>query len=206
MSNDEQWRPVVGYEGLYEVSDLGRVRSLGRIDVLGRLRAPRLLKLQRDTEGYLKAVLSPEGMNGLAAKTVQRRVNVLVLEAFVGPRPTGHDSCHENDVPDDNRLSNLSWGTRAENIADAVRNRTRLTVVNRHRRSNRRNGFCVRGHRLVAPNLTKPVASRGGARRCLSCQRGHNAVKDALRLHGLELAVRTESDRIYIALMDGVAC
>jgi hypothetical protein len=210
MADQERWRPVVGYEGLYEVSDTGRVRSLGRVDVLGRPRAPRLLTLQRDGEGYLKAVLTPLGRNGVAAVTVQERVNVLVLEAFVGPRPNGHDSCHENDIPDDNRLANLRWGTRSENHADAARNRRRLTVTNRAARRGTRGdqlaGHCVRGHRLIAPNLTNPHPSRGGVARCLACQRGHNTVKDARRLRGLELDVQVEADRIYADLMAGVSC
>lgn len=199
----ERWRPVTGYEGLYEVSDLGRVRSLGRVDVLGRPRAPRLLTLQPDTEGYVKAVLSPLGRDGVASKTVRARVNVLVLEAFRGPRPEGHESCHENDVPDDNHLTNLRWATPTENRADAARNRTRLTMVNRgqRRRSDRKEGHCDRGHRLAEPNLTKPHPSRGGAQRCLSCQRGHNTVKDALPRSGLELNVQTEADRHYATIM-----
>lgn len=41
-----------------------------------------------------------------------------VLETFVGPRPEGYHALHANDDPDDNRLSNLRWGTLAENMAD----------------------------------------------------------------------------------------
>jgi hypothetical protein len=53
-----------------------------------------------------------------------RMVHTLVLEAFVGPRPPGKEACHGNGQPGDNRLSNLRWGTRSENIADAVRHGT----------------------------------------------------------------------------------
>lgn len=49
------------------------------------------------------------------------RINVLVLIAFRGPRPLRHDSCHGNGMRQDNRLSNLRWGTRRENAADASR-------------------------------------------------------------------------------------
>jgi hypothetical protein len=46
----------------------------------------------------------------------------IVLETFVGPCPPGMEACHENDVKTDNRLCNLSWGTRAKNVRDAHRN------------------------------------------------------------------------------------
>lgn len=49
---------------------------------------------------------------------VRRYVHHLVLEAFVGARPDGHEACHRNGVPTDNRVENLYWGTRVENDAD----------------------------------------------------------------------------------------
>jgi hypothetical protein len=49
-------------------------------------------------------------------------VHVLVLTAFVGPCPDGNEALHFNDIPDDNRLSNLRWGTRSQNNHDAIRN------------------------------------------------------------------------------------
>lgn len=49
-------------------------------------------------------------------------VHYLVLVAFVGPRPEWMVALHDNDVPDDNRLCNLSWGTRQRNIEDSIRN------------------------------------------------------------------------------------
>jgi len=49
-------------------------------------------------------------------KQKHRSVHSLVLEAFVGPRPEGMDGCHENDVPWDNRLSNLKWDTHSAKV------------------------------------------------------------------------------------------
>jgi len=49
-------------------------------------------------------------------------VHVLVLEAFVGPRPDGHVACHRNDQSHDNRIANLYWGTVDDNVADRIRN------------------------------------------------------------------------------------
>ena len=123
----EIWKPVVGFEGRYEVSDLGRVRSLDRFEVytrrdqysgrdlvITRKHRGRLLRPGPRQSGHLSVLLGREEGS--------RSVHSLVLEAFVGPCPEGHECCHDNDVPDDNRLGNLSWGTRSKNLLDAVRN------------------------------------------------------------------------------------
>lgn len=110
----EQWRPVIGYEGLYEVSDLGRVRSLARQTSMGA-RGGRVLKPNPLPKGYLAVTLS-------RPPNVKRRVayvHTLVLEAFVGPRPPGMDACHSPDpTPANCRLDNLRWDTRRNNFAD----------------------------------------------------------------------------------------
>jgi hypothetical protein len=113
----EQWRPVVGHPG-YEVSDLGRVRSLDRIvEAKGATGGPRRYKGQMlnpgpSNFGHLSVVLGRH-------KT--RMVHTLVLEAFVGPRPKGMDGCHGPGGTQDNRLENLRWDTRSNNILDGVR-------------------------------------------------------------------------------------
>jgi hypothetical protein len=103
----EEWRAVVGYEGRYEVSDLGRVKSL-----LGR--CPLILRQQPDHEGYLQVTLYAGG----ASTSKTRKVHHLVLEAFVGPRPEGAQTRHLNDIKSDNWLQNLVWGTGTENQLD----------------------------------------------------------------------------------------
>lgn len=123
---EERWIPVVGYEGLYEVSDRGDVRSLkrprktyltqhGKELVLTWFEG-RVLSPSADKDGYLKVSLSKNG------KSKVFRVHRLVLESFVGACPDGMECCHWNDVPDDNRLENLRWGTSASNGKDKRRN------------------------------------------------------------------------------------
>jgi hypothetical protein len=49
-------------------------------------------------------------------------IHRLILETFIGPCPEGMECCHKNDVPTDNRLENLRWDTRSNNVKDAFRN------------------------------------------------------------------------------------
>jgi hypothetical protein len=110
----ETWKAVPGFEGLYEVSDMGRVRSLDRvITQMGRggkmislLRRGRVLRPGPSTAGHLTVALG-RGKSHL--------VHYLVLRAFVSPRPEGMECLHLNGVETDNRLENLAWGSRSEN-------------------------------------------------------------------------------------------
>jgi hypothetical protein len=104
---EETWKPVVGFEGRYEVSDLGRIRSLQFRSVGG-------LSLMKPTKNYAGYHVISLGSNPKR----QFRLHVLILEAFVGPRPTGMHGCHGRDDKDDNRLVNLRWDTPKRNIAE----------------------------------------------------------------------------------------
>lgn len=106
--SDERWMPVPGWEDRYEVSDLGNVRSLFH----GEARALKPVV----TNGYHIARLSRPGQP-LKAVAVHR----LVMAAFVGPCPEGQQVDHINAVRSDNRLINLRYVTRLENMANAVR-------------------------------------------------------------------------------------
>ena len=112
----EQWAPAFGFEGLYEVSTEGRVKSLERTVFRsdGRCLTVKecILKPHCRKSGYLHVVLRKD--NTAHTRTVHR----LVLEAFVGLRPHGMECCHCNGVPNDNRLANLRWDTPLENGRD----------------------------------------------------------------------------------------
>lgn len=108
---DEIWLPVVEYEGLYEVSNLGRVRSLDRIDVVSRRLKGRVLKQALNSRGYLHVVLCN-------VKPKTHLVHSLVAVSFIGPRPDGHDVCHGPAGKLDNSVENLSYGSRRKNSAD----------------------------------------------------------------------------------------
>lgn len=123
----EKWLPVKGFEGLYEVSNLGRVRSLrARIFVPAsrrnaahyRTRAGKILKA-RTANGYLDVCLY-----SVDSEPTDKRVHELVLTAFVGPRPDGAQACHGGGNKANCELGNLRWDTPKANNADKVRHGT----------------------------------------------------------------------------------
>lgn len=149
----ELWLPVPGYEGFYEVSDQGRVRSVDRVIQTrkgpsrrkGRVRRPHVHK-----QGYLELPLCRDGEQQMF--TVHR----LVMLAFVGPRPEGMDICHGDGDKRNNSVSNLRYDTHTENQLDIVRQ-------GRHQLANKTH--CIHGHPFDAEN-TRWV---GRARVCRTC-------------------------------------
>jgi NUMOD4 motif/HNH endonuclease len=114
----EEWRAVVGWEGLYEVSSEGRVRSLDRQDTRrgSHGRKGRVLKVVLcKGKPYLSVSLSCDG------KRSPRYVHQLVADAFRGPRPEGLETRHLDGDHQNNREENLLYGTSKENHADTVR-------------------------------------------------------------------------------------
>lgn len=147
----EQWRAAPGFSG-YEISDQGNIRSARQV----RDRPPGTPITQRPTVwGYMAACISND-----AGDVRPRSVHRLVLLAFVGPCPPGHEARHINGVRTDNRLANLRWGTKDENARDRIAhgkqvrgeqvNTARLTAeqVVEIRRLHRENG--LGGRRLAA--------------------------------------------------------
>jgi hypothetical protein len=112
----EEWRNVVGFEGLYQVSDLGRVKRLDHHRD-GRHLCEKILKATPTGDGHLQVGLGADG-----AKVRKFTVHSLVLLAFVGPRPFGAQGRHLDDDPANNRLDNLAWGTPKDNAADRGKN------------------------------------------------------------------------------------
>jgi len=108
----EIWKLVPGYNGGYEVSNQGRVRSFKR-STQGRILRP-----GRMPSGHLSVALG---------RGNSQCVHKLVLLTFNGPAPDKYECRHLNGNPADNRLANLCWGTRSENILDAVGHGTWMT-------------------------------------------------------------------------------
>lgn len=113
MDCDEKWLPVPAYEGIYEVSDHGRVRSLDRDVITGtgtRRYQGKVLATTPNGGGYPTVKLSKAG------ETATCQVHLLVLAAHVGPPPPGEEACHGPAGKSDASRANLCWGTRAKNV------------------------------------------------------------------------------------------
>ena len=159
MSTLEQWKPVNGYEGIYEVSSHGRVRSLDRTVNYSSGQVRRLKGKVRRTplnqDGYPRVNLSHQG------KDKTRYVHSLVAEAFIGACPEGMEVCHSDGNKTNNHVANLRFGTSSDNELDKVRHGTHHEAVKTH---------CPLGHELFAENIRKSSAKRGW-RQCLACDR-----------------------------------
>lgn len=111
----ENWRPVCGYDGIYEVSDCGQVRSLGR-NRRGKLGAPTRVSARILKQGggrYSMVLLCRDGER--RAHSVHR----LVAEAFIPRDETRLEVNHRDGDKRNNHVSNLEWVTRSENVAHA---------------------------------------------------------------------------------------
>ena len=110
MTESETWKDVVGYEGLYEVSNKGNVYSVERMDALGREQGGLVLKPKYNNRGYLMVSLYKNG------KLKNRTVHRIVAEAFI-PNPKGFlEINHKDENKSNNEIFNLEWCTREHNV------------------------------------------------------------------------------------------
>ena len=115
---NEVWKDIKGYEGLYQVSSLGRVRSLThKCSVSGRVSKGRLLKNTKYAQGYLYVHLSNDG------KKLHHCIHRLVADAFI-PNPNRLPQVnHKDENPLNNTIDNLEWCSRSYNINYGSRNK-----------------------------------------------------------------------------------
>lgn len=151
----EEWRAVPEFEGYYEASTLGRVRSVKRV-----------VKSERMTQCFsgrvLSAVVSNKGYPMVSmwrdGKRLTATVHKIVLLTFRGPRPPGAIIRHLNGDALDSRLENLAYGTPRQNNLDKVVHGTDHNVNKTH---------CPYDHPLFGDNLyIKP----NGCRSCKTCR------------------------------------
>ena len=117
---EEIWKDIPGYEGWYQASTHGRIRSLPRQDYRRDAHGGhstwaytgRVLRVRPKESGHLNVSLGAHNT---------KKVHRLILETFVGPCPVGYECLHADGDPRNNRLENLRWGTRVENREDIRR-------------------------------------------------------------------------------------
>lgn len=157
IADTEEWRPVLGHEGRYEVSSTGRVRSIDREfkDRRGRLQRVkgRVLKPTTNSTGYQVVSLANSG------EIDRRLVHLIVADAFIGMRNPGFEVCHNNGDNRDNRIENLRIDTVSENRLDTVRHGN-----NKNANKTR----CINGHAYTPENTYYNPAN--GHRSCRTCR------------------------------------
>lgn len=138
----EEWRDIAGFEGLYEISDHGNLRNA---------RNKRLRKLTPNKHGHMVTVLTKPGYR----QNIQ--AHRLVAQAFI-PNPENLPCVlHWDDVPSNNHISNLRWGTYTDNQNDIVRN-------GNHFWANKEK--CPSGHLYTEDNIYITSANRRLCKRC----------------------------------------
>ena len=110
---NEIWKDVLGYEGAYQVSNLGRVKSLPRLSSIGRLLKEKTMKLRKKNNGYLSVGLHKN--NKQKTYTVHR----LVAIAFLNHKPNGYNAVvdHVNGSKTDNSVENLQIVSQRCNVS-----------------------------------------------------------------------------------------
>lgn len=162
------WRPVVGYEGLYEVSDFGAVRCVTTKGCYhGKVR-----KGWVSPQGYLRVGLSKDGKNR------KLFVHRLIAESFI-PRVDGKDEIdHINTDKLDNRLENLRWCTHKENQNNPISAKRRAESIREYRHSEKGMKDLKRANDCAAKVLSKPVI-------CVETGIVYPSAKEAARQTGI---------------------
>lgn len=156
-----EWRPVVDYESRYSVSNDGQVRSENVPPPVNartgqRGKRAQLMKLCPNAKGYPTVVLS----TGSGRKQTRYLVHRLMAAAFFGPSEM--DVRHLDDVPSNNVISNLEYGTQSQNEYDKIRNGNHHQLNKTH---------CPSGHEYSEANTYIPPS---GGRYCRECGRQAN--------------------------------
>ena len=131
MNNTEKWKDVPNYEGLYQVSNMGNVKSLGN----DKKRKEKILNNQKDSKGYLRVSLSKNG------KVKPMLIHHLITIVFLGHIPDGTRRIvidHINNIKTDNRLENLQLITNRQNTSKDKKNGySKYTGVCWHKKANK---------------------------------------------------------------------
>lgn len=164
---NEEWKYVDGFRDLYEVSNLGRVRSYSTYP-------PRVLKLFDNKKSMqLQTNFSLDGQAYLI------RPCILVLEAFVSPRPDGLHCCHNDGDYHNNILNNLRWDTSYSNMQDKIEH------GNNHQLNK---NYCPKKHEYNKQNTI--VRNHRNTRECRACARAADTIRNGkgLKENFLEIA------------------
>ena len=163
---NEVWKDIPGYEGLYQVSNLGRVKSLERVTARERLLIAKERILQpAERKGYLLVAIGARGER----KTYS--VHRLVAQAFIPNTENKRTVNHKDGNKHNNAVSNLEWNTDAENMRHAI-----STGLMKHQKNNKTSTPVAQYDKemnLIAVYPSMQEAARAGfsePKVCLCCQ------------------------------------
>lgn len=167
--SEEEWRDIPGYEGCYQVSSAGRVRSLERVvqsrPGVFRKVPGRVMHSQVGKDGYKRFALARNG------KYKYFSCHGIVALAFLGPRPPGMNVCHNDGDGSNNAVSNLRYDTQSSNILDSIKHGTHAEGSKSH---------CDSGHLLDGENLrTRTLRNGRTGRVCRACKRMDSRIERA---------------------------
>lgn len=155
----EIWLPVPGYEQIYSISSIGRIRSAKRNGSRGGL-----LRGNIESHGYRRVLLCVGGTKK------QAFIHQLVALAFFGPCPEGQEVRHLDDNKLNNTIANLAYGTKKENRKDSYENWAPHTI---------RKEFCKYGHEFTEENTYVYRWGNGDGRVRRQCRACNKAREDA---------------------------
>jgi hypothetical protein len=128
----EIWKDVKGYEGIYKVSNLGRVKSLARKSIDGRNLKERIFSNTTDKSGYVCLSLRKNN------KMKTHKLHQIMAVAFLGHTPNGYEIVvdHIDNVKTNNKLDNLQVITHRQNVSKDKKKGNRFTGVRFDKRRN----------------------------------------------------------------------
>lgn len=153
----EQWKDIPGFEGCYQISDQGRVRSLDRKATSGKTLPGQIINPIVQKSGYHHVGLWRGGV------CYQRRVHRLVAQAFI-PNPENKPTVnHLNEDKGDNRVENLEWATHRENTVygNCIEKRTANRNPNAPNRRMKVIGTDKEGREIVFDSITEALRYLG---------------------------------------------
>ncbi|MDM0987481.1 NUMOD4 domain-containing protein [Clostridium perfringens] len=151
----EVWKEIKGYEGMYQISNLGRVKALERIDSRGLRRKEKILKYNNTKNGYLEAVLCKNG------KTKHITVHRLVAIHFIENINNLPIVNHIDGNKQNNKVDNLEWCTYSYNVKHAFRTGlAKITDETREKMSNAHKGEKSSNYNKKLSDLTRNKISK----------------------------------------------